>query len=74
MKILNQFPLHDIQALRMKKLKITQSDIAAYLNTNRTFISFALNGRDPELLGKIVEFLDNQENTANSELLSQSSH
>lgn len=72
MKILNQFPLHDIQALRMKKLKITQNDIAAYLETNRTFVSFALNGRDPVLLGRIISFLDEQE--ANSKLLSQTSH
>ena len=72
MKILNQFPLHDIQALRMKKLKITQNDIAAYLETNRTFVSFALNGRDPVLLARIISFLDEQE--ANSKLLSQTSH
>ncbi len=61
MQNLLEFPPHDIQALRLKKIKKNYKWLAEKLNTNKTYISFALTGKYPELLSKIEQFLDEYE-------------
>ncbi len=68
MQNFNEFPIYDIQALRLKKLKKTHKWLAEKLGTNRTYISFALTGKFPELLEKIREFLDEYESIQIKEL------
>lgn len=73
MQNLTQFKTHDIQQLRLKNLQKNYNWLAEQLGTNKTYISFALTGKHPVLLDKIVSFLDQYEST-NSKLLSQTSH
>ncbi len=70
MQNLNEFPLHDIQQLRLKKLKKNYSWLAKQLKTNKTYICFAMTGKHPELLSDIEKFLDRY-NPTNSSKLSQ---
>lgn len=70
MQNLTQFKTYDIQQLRLKKLEKNYKWLAEKLGTNKTYISFALTGKHPELLDKIVVFLDNYE-SSNSKILSQ---
>lgn len=58
MNNLDEFKVHDIQQLRLKKIGKNYNWLADKLNTNRTYISFALTGKHPELLSQIVRFLD----------------
>ena len=49
---------HEATAIRIRRLGLTQAKIAKRMNRSQNSVSLALKGKRPQLLGRIVRYLD----------------